>query len=65
MIHNFVCLLLDSFTDTAISSSRINGEHKEKVLQKWEGDSNGESYDLENDAVSCFVLINRKKKKKT
>uniref|UniRef100_A0A3Q3BGP3 Ataxin-2-like protein n=1 Tax=Kryptolebias marmoratus TaxID=37003 RepID=A0A3Q3BGP3_KRYMA len=41
----------DSFTDTAISSSRINGEHKEKVLQKWEGgDSNGESYDLENDA---------------
>ncbi|XP_023197173.1 ataxin-2-like protein isoform X1 [Xiphophorus maculatus] len=43
----------DTFTDTAISSSRINGEHKEKVLQKWEGgDSNGESYDLENDAVS-------------
>ncbi|XP_013884430.1 ataxin-2-like protein, partial [Austrofundulus limnaeus] len=41
----------DSFTDTAISSSRINGEHKEKVLQKWEGgDSNGESYDLDNDA---------------
>ncbi|XP_035997661.1 ataxin-2-like protein isoform X2 [Fundulus heteroclitus] len=41
----------DTFTDTAISSSRINGEHKEKVLQKWEGgDSNGESYDLENDA---------------
>ncbi|KAK5607162.1 hypothetical protein CRENBAI_006439 [Crenichthys baileyi] len=41
----------DTFTDTAISSSRINGEHKEKVLQKWEGgDSNGESFDLENDA---------------
>uniref|UniRef100_A0A667XB11 LsmAD domain-containing protein n=1 Tax=Myripristis murdjan TaxID=586833 RepID=A0A667XB11_9TELE len=40
----------DSFTDTAISSSRVNGEHKEKVLQRWEGgDSNGESYDLEND----------------
>lgn len=49
-----VCFWLsDTFTDTAISSSRINGEHKEKVLQKWEGgDSNGESYDLENDAVS-------------
>ncbi|KAG7492251.1 hypothetical protein MATL_G00011720 [Megalops atlanticus] len=40
----------DSFTDTAISSSRVNGEHKEKVLQRWEGgDSNGESYDLETD----------------
>ncbi|KAF3704451.1 Ataxin-2-like protein [Channa argus] len=41
----------DTFTDTAISSSRVNGEHKEKVLQRWEGgDSNGESYDLDNDA---------------
>uniref|UniRef100_A0A8C7Y2V8 LsmAD domain-containing protein n=1 Tax=Oryzias sinensis TaxID=183150 RepID=A0A8C7Y2V8_9TELE len=41
----------DTFTDTAISSNRINGEHKEKVLQRWEGgDSNGENYDLENDA---------------
>ncbi|XP_034426222.1 ataxin-2-like protein [Hippoglossus hippoglossus] len=41
----------DTFTDTAISSTRVNGEHKEKVLQRWEGgDSNGESYDLENDA---------------
>ncbi|XP_030610256.1 ataxin-2-like protein isoform X1 [Archocentrus centrarchus] len=40
----------DTFTDTAITSSRINGEHKEKVLQRWEGgDSNGESYDLDND----------------
>uniref|UniRef100_A0A3Q2NVY1 Ataxin-2-like protein n=1 Tax=Fundulus heteroclitus TaxID=8078 RepID=A0A3Q2NVY1_FUNHE len=51
VIHFFVFLPSDTFTDTAISSSRINGEHKEKVLQKWEGgDSNGESYDLENDA---------------
>ncbi|KAL2078732.1 hypothetical protein ACEWY4_026417 [Coilia grayii] len=41
----------DTFTDTAISSGRVNGEHKEKVLQRWEGgDSNGESYDLETDA---------------
>ncbi|XP_028990643.1 ataxin-2-like protein [Betta splendens] len=40
----------DTFTDTAITSSRVNGEHKEKVLQRWEGgDSNGESYDLDND----------------
>uniref|UniRef100_A0A3Q0S264 LsmAD domain-containing protein n=1 Tax=Amphilophus citrinellus TaxID=61819 RepID=A0A3Q0S264_AMPCI len=40
----------DTFTDTAITSSRINGEHKEKVLQRWEGgDSNGESYDLDTD----------------
>ncbi|XP_068610598.1 ataxin-2-like protein [Brachionichthys hirsutus] len=43
----------DTFTDTAISSSRVNGEHKEKVLQRWEGgDSNGESYDLDNDAAN-------------
>ncbi|XP_061086755.1 ataxin-2-like protein isoform X2 [Conger conger] len=41
----------DTFTDTAISSARVNGEHKEKVLQRWEGgDINGESYDLEADA---------------
>ncbi|KAJ8414173.1 hypothetical protein AAFF_G00050430 [Aldrovandia affinis] len=41
----------DTFTDTAISSTRVNGEHKEKVLQRWEGgDINGESYDLEADA---------------
>ncbi|KAM8877275.1 ataxin-2-like protein isoform 1-T1 [Synchiropus picturatus] len=40
----------DTFTDTAISSSRVNGEHKEKALQRWDGgDSNGESYNLEND----------------
>ncbi|XP_037134579.1 ataxin-2-like protein isoform X1 [Syngnathus acus] len=41
----------DTFTDTAISSTRVNGEHKEKVLQRWEGgDSNGESYNLDADA---------------
>ncbi|XP_057682516.1 ataxin-2-like protein isoform X2 [Corythoichthys intestinalis] len=40
----------DTFTDTAISSTRVNGEHKEKVLQRWEGgDSNGESYNLDAD----------------
>ncbi len=58
----FLCLslILDTFTDTAISSSRVNGDHKEKVLQRWEGgDSNGESYDLENDAVSCLASSNR------
>ncbi|XP_072522710.1 ataxin-2-like protein isoform X2 [Salminus brasiliensis] len=44
-------LELDTFTDVAISSTRVNGEHKEKVLQRWDGgDSNGESYDLETDA---------------
>ena len=49
---------VDTFTDTAISSSRVNGEHREKVLQRWEaggGDSNGESYDLEADAVSSHL----------
>lgn len=48
----------DTFTDTAISSSRINGEHKEKVLQRWDGgDSNGESYDLETDTVSFIHSV--------
>ncbi|XP_058872843.1 ataxin-2-like protein [Acipenser ruthenus] len=43
----------DKFTDSAISGSKVNGDHKEKVLQRWEGgDSNGESYDLESDAVN-------------
>ena len=47
----------DTFTDTAISSARVNGEHKEKVLQRWDGgDINGESYDLEADAVSCTFI---------
>ncbi|XP_051968588.1 ataxin-2-like protein [Xyrauchen texanus] len=41
----------DTFTDTAISLSPVNGEHKEKVLQRWDGgDSNGESYDLDTEA---------------
>lgn len=45
----------DSFTDTSIGSNRVNGEHKEKILQRWEGgDSNGENYDLDNDAVSLL-----------
>lgn len=48
----------DTFTDTAISSSRINGEHKEKVLQRWDGgDSNGESYDLETDTVGFIHSV--------
>lgn len=58
LLSNITYLILDTFTDTAISSTRVNGEHKEKVLQRWEGgDSNGESYDLENDAVSCSVSL--------
>lgn len=41
----------DNFTDSAISSTKINGDHREKVLQRWDGgDSNGENYDLEADA---------------
>ncbi|XP_030592346.1 ataxin-2-like protein isoform X2 [Archocentrus centrarchus] len=39
----------DAFTDSAISSSRLNGEHREKVLQRWDGDGNGENFDLESD----------------
>ncbi|XP_070704065.1 ataxin-2-like protein isoform X2 [Pempheris klunzingeri] len=40
----------DAFTDSAISSSRVNGEHREKVLQRWEGNGNGENFELESDA---------------
>ncbi|XP_071321241.1 ataxin-2-like protein isoform X2 [Trachinotus anak] len=40
----------ETFTDTAISSSRVNGEHREKVLQRWDGDGNGENFELESDA---------------
>ncbi|XP_044186222.1 ataxin-2-like protein isoform X2 [Thunnus albacares] len=39
----------DTFTDAAISSSRVNGEHREKVLQRWDGDGNGENFELETD----------------
>lgn len=43
----------DNFTDSAISSTRINGDHREKVLQRWDGgDSNGENFDLDADTVS-------------
>ncbi|KAG7277590.1 hypothetical protein CRUP_013908 [Coryphaenoides rupestris] len=43
----------DTFTDTGISGTRVNGEHKAKVLQRWDGgDSNGEreNYDLDKDS---------------
>ncbi|CAL8284490.1 unnamed protein product [Merluccius merluccius] len=42
----------DTFTDTGIAT-RVNGEHKEKVLHRWDGgDSNGEreNYDLDKDS---------------
>ncbi|KAK2832930.1 hypothetical protein Q5P01_016819 [Channa striata] len=39
----------DAFTDSAISSTRVNGEHREKVLQRWDGDGNGENFELESD----------------
>ncbi|XP_056257060.1 ataxin-2-like protein isoform X1 [Seriola aureovittata] len=39
----------DTFTDTAIGPSRVNGEHREKVLQRWDGDGNGENFELESD----------------
>uniref|UniRef100_A0A671MW77 Ataxin-2-like protein n=1 Tax=Sinocyclocheilus anshuiensis TaxID=1608454 RepID=A0A671MW77_9TELE len=39
----------DTFTDSAIGS-RINGDHREKVLQRWDGgNSNGENFDLDAD----------------
>ncbi|XP_041812211.1 ataxin-2-like protein isoform X2 [Chelmon rostratus] len=39
----------DTFTDTSISSTRVNGEHREKVLQRWDGNGNGENFELESD----------------
>ncbi|XP_074553237.1 ataxin-2-like protein isoform X2 [Halichoeres trimaculatus] len=39
----------DVFTDSAISASRVNGEHREKVLQRWDGNGNGENFELESD----------------
>nr|XP_033802389.1 ataxin-2-like protein isoform X1 [Geotrypetes seraphini] len=41
----------DKFTDSAIAmNAKVNGEHKEKVLQRWEGgDGNSDDYDLESD----------------
>ncbi|XP_063791484.1 ataxin-2-like protein isoform X2 [Pseudophryne corroboree] len=41
----------DKFTDSAIAmNSKVNGEHKEKVLMRWDGgESNSDDYDLESD----------------
>uniref|UniRef100_A0A8C2WCJ0 Ataxin 2-like n=1 Tax=Cyclopterus lumpus TaxID=8103 RepID=A0A8C2WCJ0_CYCLU len=39
----------DTFTDTSISSSRVNGDNREKVLQRWDGNGNGENFELEAD----------------
>ncbi|KAM8844662.1 ataxin-2-like protein [Spinachia spinachia] len=39
----------DAFTDPSISSSRVNGDHREKVLQRWDGNGNGENFELEAD----------------
>lgn len=48
----------DKFTDSAIAmNSKVNGEHKEKVLQRWEGgDSNSDDYDLDSDMVQSPSL---------
>ncbi|XP_071975757.1 ataxin-2-like protein isoform X1 [Engystomops pustulosus] len=41
----------DKFTDSAIAmSSKVNGEHKDKVLMRWDGgEGNSDDYDLESD----------------
>ncbi|XP_062993858.1 ataxin-2-like protein isoform X1 [Elgaria multicarinata webbii] len=50
----------DKFTDSAIAmNSKVNGEHKEKVLQRWDGgDSNSDDYDLESDMVNVLIRSN-------
>nr|DBA19104.1 TPA: hypothetical protein GDO54_014976 [Pyxicephalus adspersus] len=41
----------DRFTDSAIATnSKVNGEHKEKVLMRWDGgESNSDDFDLDSD----------------
>ncbi|KAM3916644.1 ataxin-2-like protein isoform 2-T2 [Leptodactylus fuscus] len=41
----------DKFTDSAIATnSKVNGEHKEKVLMRWDGgETNSDDFDLESD----------------
>ncbi|KAM4025814.1 ataxin-2-like protein [Anomaloglossus baeobatrachus] len=41
----------DKFTDSAIAmNSKVNGEHKDKVLMRWDGgESNSDDYDLDSD----------------
>lgn len=50
----------DSFTDSAIGSSRLNGEHREKVLQRWDGDGNGDGFDLDSDTVRKLLIYEGK-----
>lgn len=41
-------------------NSKVNGEHKEKVLQRWEGgDSHSDDYDLESDLVRLRLVRGR------
>ncbi|KAM9745595.1 LOW QUALITY PROTEIN: ataxin-2-like protein [Menidia menidia] len=43
----------DGFTDGAIGSARLNGEHREKVLQRWDADGDAaDGFDLEADAAN-------------
>ncbi|KAM8961125.1 ataxin-2-like protein isoform 2-T2 [Pelodytes ibericus] len=48
---DFNYAIKDKFTDSAIAgSSKVNGEHKEKVLMRWDGgEANTDDYDLDSD----------------
>ncbi|XP_077305731.1 ataxin-2-like protein isoform X6 [Lithobates pipiens] len=48
----------DKFTDSAIATnSKVNGEHKDKVLMRWDGgETNPDDYDLESDMVSVDCM---------
>lgn len=52
------CVLVcgeDNFTDSAVSA-RVNGEHKEKDLEPWDGGEqhiSGSMESLDTDLVSC------------
>lgn len=49
----------DAFTDSAISA-KVNGEHKEKDLEPWDGGENTASEELEaleTDVVSDALII--------
>uniref|UniRef100_A0A8C5R4Q1 Ataxin 2 like n=1 Tax=Leptobrachium leishanense TaxID=445787 RepID=A0A8C5R4Q1_9ANUR len=48
---DFTYATKDKFTDSAIAtSSKVNGEHKEKVLMRWDGgEGSTDDYDLDSD----------------
>ncbi|XP_040295387.1 ataxin-2-like protein [Bufo bufo] len=49
----------DKFTDSAIAmNSKVNGEHKEKVLMRWDGgETNSDDFDLDTETCNGWDAI--------